>query len=118
MGWKDALAWNRYALTESTAAELAAQQQRDWARHQREAKARLAAARQALDTRLEVSAAGLDTYARLGRAASTITTEQMWCDLYDEVGRLVDTRELSSRHGRELRDRLVRIARDRRWVQD
>lgn len=96
--------------------EVTADAERAWARHQAETKAREDAERHAVDTRLEIEA--LDTYATLGKAIGGITTEESWVGLAEEVERLVDERELSSRHGDDLQARLLRVARDRRWVSE
>jgi hypothetical protein len=107
----------RYAVyqdTGPTTAELNADLEREWARHQAEAKARAQAERDAEDTQLEIAA--IDHYLLLGKAVGGITTEQSWVDLAEEVERLVGEKQLSSRHGQELQDRLLRVARHRGWT--
>ena len=47
-----------------------------------------------------------------------VSTEEGWVGLDQQVMDLVEARELSSRYGQELRDRLLRVAKDRRWIQD
>ena len=98
-----------------TGLEVTADTERAWAEYQAGAKAREAAERHAIDTRLEIEA--LDTYTTLGKAIGGITTQESWVGLAEEVERLVAERELSSRHGDELQARLLRVARDRRWTE-
>lgn len=95
-------------------AEINAELEYEWARQRKEAEAQQAAERHAIDTRLEIGA--VELYQQLGKAIGGITTQESWVGLADEIERLVDERELSSRHGDELQARLLRVAKDRRWV--
>ncbi len=115
MTWKQTLVYNRLSVLEPTNAETAAELDREWARHQREAETRRVEVQRAADIRLEVTAIGL--YEELGRAIGGITTERSWCDLADQIEALVDAKGLSSRHGKALHDRMERVARDRGWLR-
>lgn len=102
------------AVPHQSARETNAALEREWTRQRKVAEAQVAAEQAAEDTRLEI--AGVDLFHQLGKAVAAVTGEESWVGLAEEIDRLVEQKGLSSRHGKELNDRLLRVAKDRGWV--
>jgi hypothetical protein len=114
MSWKQTLHYNQWARIQPSVPEQKAEQARLLAEYQAGAKAREAAAQLEQDRRLEVEGTAL--FLELGQVVRDVASEQGWVAAAEQIDRLVESGALSSRHGTDLRARLMRIARERGWV--